>query len=133
MKFEEGETVVLFKPGHQWHLMNFKAYPSQYTPGAYRLKYGSREILVDESEIRSLSEHNDLQMEHDHAMYLDKHNHLCVSSPKHGSLNLETAQGDELEYIGNLIGISRYNIDAILETDVDYRERIREKFRSDLS
>lgn len=62
MTFEDGETVVLYKPGHQWHLMNFKAYKSVHTPDAYRLKYGDRELLVDVSEIRSMSEHNRLML-----------------------------------------------------------------------
>lgn len=142
MKFEDGETVVLYKPGHQWHLMNFKAYPSVHTPDAYRLKYGSREILVDVSEIRSMAQHNNLLMDHD--LKLDEYCDLSVQTGIEelkkrvvkrlsNTLNLETAQGDELEYIGNMVGISRYNVDALLETDVDYRERIREKFRSDLS
>lgn len=62
MTFEDGETVVLYKPGHQWHLMNFKAYKSVHTPDAFRLKYGDRELLVDVSEIRSMSEHNRLML-----------------------------------------------------------------------
>lgn len=58
--YEDGETVVYYNKGHKWHLMNFKAYKSQYTENAYRLRYGDREVIADISEIKTIAELNDL-------------------------------------------------------------------------
>ncbi len=52
--YKDGDWVTFQKPGHAWDGMQFQAYPSKWTPDAFRLKYGDREIIADISEVNPL-------------------------------------------------------------------------------
>lgn len=119
--YQDGDDVVLYKPGHQWHNMQFKAYKSQYTLDAYRLKYGEREYIADVSEIRPLSESNRIVQE-------DQYGNIPLSD----DMYLQMAQGTELDRIGGEHCILRETyFGGSLETDVQYRERILDYLRND--
>jgi hypothetical protein len=120
--FEDGENVFYFNPNHKWHRMMFKAYKSQYTPDAYRLKFGEREVLADISEIRSMAENNE-----EAKFELDSYS--MDSKIKPGcddyQVSLEYAQGSQLDKFGDFLGMPRHEIDELIETDVAYRDRMR--------
>jgi hypothetical protein len=61
--YKDGDWVVYNNPNSSWHLMSFQAYKSQWTHNAFRLKYGSREVVADISEIRPISDVNNLMKE----------------------------------------------------------------------
>lgn len=62
-QYKDGDWIVLTIPGHQWHGMQFQAYKSQWTHDAFRLKFGAREMVADISEIRPVSESNNVLKE----------------------------------------------------------------------
>ena len=70
-EYKDGDWVVYRKPGSDWHLMSFQAYKSKYTHNAFRLKYGSREVVADISEIEPISETNRLMRENYEDTYRD--------------------------------------------------------------
>lgn len=61
-EYVDGEWVVFNKPGHQFHLQQFKAYKSQYTFNAFRLVYGHREVIADITEINPLKDINQIMI-----------------------------------------------------------------------
>lgn len=70
-EYKDGEWVVLFNEKHPWHLMQFQAYKSKWTHGAFRLKYGNRELIVDISEVHPIAEINKLLKERDEKLNRD--------------------------------------------------------------
>lgn len=61
--YKDGDWVTYVNYGHPFHLKQFQAYKSQWTHNAFRLKYGSREVVADISEIEPISETNRLVKE----------------------------------------------------------------------
>ena len=59
-EYKNGDWVCYINPKHEWHLMQFKAYKSEHTRDAFRLKYGNRELLVDISEIAPADDYQSL-------------------------------------------------------------------------
>lgn len=59
-EYQNGEWVTYKNPGHEWHLMQFQAYKSEYTYNAFRLKFGAREVIADISEVSPIQETNKL-------------------------------------------------------------------------
>jgi hypothetical protein len=59
-EYKDGDWVVYVNPGHPWHHMQFQAYKSQWTHDAFRLKYGTREVIADITEVRPMADMTDL-------------------------------------------------------------------------
>lgn len=62
-EYEDGEWVTYVNVKSPWHLMQFQAYKSQWTENAFRLKYGTREVIADISEIEPIKNTNSLLTE----------------------------------------------------------------------
>lgn len=56
--YKDGDWVTYRNPKSEWHNMQFQAYKSKYTPDAFRLKFGTREVVADISEVLPMSETN---------------------------------------------------------------------------